>query len=57
MWDEERNTHLFTKATLEAAQPLIDMISIHDMRMVLPKDIPTLEVCSTKNYTRVDNLF
>ena len=31
LWDEERNAHLFTKAALEAAQPLIDMISIHDM--------------------------
>ena len=57
MWDEERNTHLFTKAALEAAQPLLDMISRYDMQMVLPKDIPTLEVCMTKNFTRVDNIF
>ena len=57
LWDEERNAHLFTKAALEAAQPLIDMISKHDMCMVLPKDIPMLEACSTKNFTRVDNVF
>ena len=25
--------------------------------MALPKDTPTLEACTTKNYTRVDNLF
>ena len=57
MWDEERNAHLFTRAVLEAVQPLLDMVSTHDMRMVLPKDIPTLEASSTKNYTRVDNVF
>ena len=33
------------------------MISEHDMRMALPKDIPTLEACATKNFTRVDNVF
>ena len=31
MWDEERNAHLFTKAALEAVQPLLDMLSDHDM--------------------------
>lgn len=25
--------------------------------MALPKDIPTLEACSKKNFTRVDNVF
>ena len=25
--------------------------------MVLPKNIPTLEACATKNFTRVDNMF
>lgn len=28
-----------------------------DMQMALPKDLPTLEVSTTKNYTRVDNVF
>ena len=27
------------------------------MKMALPKDIPTLEACSTKNYMRVNNVF
>lgn len=31
VWDEERNTHLFTKVALEAAQPLLNMISKHNM--------------------------
>ena len=57
LWDEERNAHLFTKAALEATQPLLVMISNYDMHMVLAKDIPTLEACSTKNHTRVDNVF
>ena len=57
MWDKERNAHLFTRAVLEATQPLLDMISKHDMHMALPKDIPTLEACSTKNHTRLDNVF
>ena len=57
MWDEERNAHIFTKVALEATQPLLDMISKHNMHMALPKDIPTLEACSMKNHMRVDNVF
>ena len=55
--DEERNVHLFTKTVLEAAQLLLDMISNYNMFMALAKDIPTLEACTTKNYTRVNNIF
>ena len=57
IWDEERNAHLFTRRALEATQPLLDIIGRFDMHMVLPKDIPTLEACATKNFTRVDNVF
>ena len=57
IWDEVRNTHLFTKAALEAAQPLLNMISNYDMHMALAKDILMLEVCAMKNHTRVDNVF
>ena len=32
-------------------------IGQYDMHMTLPKDIPTLEACATKNFTRVDNVF
>lgn len=52
MWDEERNRHLFTTANLDRAQKLLDLISEYDMRMALPKDIPTLEAMATKNETR-----
>jgi len=57
LWDEERNTHLFTRPAMEATQPLLNMITRYNMKMALPKDIPTLEACTTKNYTQVDNVF
>ena len=57
IWEKERNAHLFTKAALEVAQLLLNMISNHNMLMALAKDIPMLEACLTKNYTRVDNIF
>jgi hypothetical protein len=43
LWDEEQNAHLFTRAALEATQLLLDLVNRYDMRMVLPKDLPTLE--------------
>ena len=55
--DEEWNAHLFTTAALEVTQPLLNMIARYNMKMALPKDIPTLEASSTKNYTWVDNVF
>ena len=57
LWDKERNAHLFTTAALEVTQPLLNMIARYNMKMALPKDIPTLEASSTKNYTQVDNVF
>lgn len=57
IWEEERNSHLFTAPALELAQPLLDLIAIHGMKMALPKGIPTLEHARTKNWTRPDNVF
>ena len=57
LWDKSRNSHLFSPANLSTAQPLLDLLAAHDMTMVLPKDIPTLEVLNTKNYMRPDNVF
>lgn len=57
MWDESRNSHLFTSTNLSAAQPLLDLLATYGMTMALPKDIPTLEALNTKNYTRPDNVF
>src|SRR5579875_1069891 len=57
MWDNLSNTHLFTAANLNAAQVLIDLVTQHNMSMVLPPSIPTPEASNTKNLTRVDNVF
>lgn len=57
LWDEERNRHLFTAANLDKAQTLLDLLTSHDMRMILPKDLPTLEAKNSKNTTRPDNTF
>jgi hypothetical protein len=57
LWDEERNMHLFTLGNLDLAQTLIDLTADHNLVMVLPKDIPTLQSASTKNYTCTDNVF
>ena len=57
MWDEERNCHLFTMQALEESLKLITLAADHNMYMALPKDIPTLESMSTKNWTRPDNVF
>jgi ribonuclease HI len=57
LWEEERNKHLFTRGALDKAQQLINLTADYGMEMVLPKNIPTLEVSSTKNWTRADNVF
>ena len=46
LWDEDRNRHLFTASALQAADRLLEKIADHNMIMVLPKDIPTLEAKS-----------
>jgi hypothetical protein len=57
MWDEDRNTSLFTRKNLDEAQILIDFTTDWDLDMALPKGIPTLEHSRTKNLTRPDNIF
>jgi Endonuclease-reverse transcriptase len=57
IWDEPRNAHLFTQENLELAQPLLNMLGHHNMKMALPALIPTLKSHSTGNLTRVDNVF
>ncbi|KAF8224631.1 DNase I-like protein [Tricholoma matsutake] len=42
LWDEARNTHLFTTQNLDLTQPLLNMLGRHNMKMVLPPQIPTL---------------
>ena len=57
MWDEERNSHLFTNTALDAAQKLLDILSDFGLVQALPKDLPTLVSSSTGNWTRPDNVF
>src|SRR6266481_4936560 len=44
-------------SALSATQPLISLLSDHNMIMLLLKGIPTLQSMSTGNWTRVDNVF
>ncbi|EUC67759.1 reverse transcriptase from transposon X-element protein, putative, partial [Rhizoctonia solani AG-3 Rhs1AP] len=56
-WDESRNAHLFTSAALDLAQPLLNIVNDHSLEMALPRDLPTLQSTSSKNYTRPDNVY
>ena len=57
MWDEERNSHLFTTNNLDTAQILIDLLADFSILMSLLKDIPTLQATYTKNLTWPNNIF
>ena len=57
IWDEPRNSHLFTKSNLDLAQPLLTLLDIYNMKMALPPFIPTLKAHKTGNHTRMDNVF
>src|SRR5882724_5984818 len=57
LWDEECNSHLFSRVNLEKSQVLIDALAEFDLKMVLPKDVPMLQALATGNHTRPDNIF
>jgi len=57
LWDEDRNTQLFTSHYLNAAQPLLNLIADYGMIMMLPKGFPTFQSSSSKNWTCPDNIF
>lgn len=57
MWDDIKNTHLFTCQNMDAAQILLDFLAGQEMFMALPGSLPTLEATTTKNLTRPDNVF
>ncbi|TFY73473.1 hypothetical protein EWM64_g10538 [Hericium alpestre] len=56
-WDEAHNKHLFTRPNLDAADALLRFMADCDMRMALPRYIPTLRSFSTENLTRPDNVW
>jgi hypothetical protein len=42
LWDEPRNVHLFTQENIDLAQPLLNLLRWHNMKMALPPYIPML---------------
>ena len=56
-WDDEQNTHLFTRSSLDEAQILINATIDYNLQMTLPKRLPTLIAMLTGNYKRTDNVF
>ena len=57
LWDDDKNTHLFTQQSLRNAEGIIELIAENNMEMALPKGIPTLQHMRTKRYSRPDNVF
>ena len=57
LWDKPHNNHLFTKNNLDKTQLLIDLLAHYNMKMALPPLLPTLKSHSTRNLTRIDNVF
>ena len=57
LWDRDEDTHLFTADAIRKADHFIELLSDHDMEMVLPKGVPTLQHMRTKRYSRPDNVF
>ncbi|EUC54465.1 endonuclease/exonuclease/phosphatase, partial [Rhizoctonia solani AG-3 Rhs1AP] len=56
-WDDPSNEDLLTDQYIEAADPLIQLLGDHDLRMILPERIPTHEHFVSKRYSRLDNVF
>ena len=57
LWDDDKDTHLFTNQALRKAEGIIALLAEHEMTMALPKGIPTLRHMRTKKYSRPDNIF
>jgi hypothetical protein len=57
LWDDDKDTHLFTGQALRDAEGIIDLLAEFDMVMTLPKGIPTLQHMRSKKYSRPDNFF
>ena len=57
LWDDDKDTHLFTRQVLRDVEGIINLLVEHNMEMVLLKGIPTLQHMRTKKYSRPDNIF
>ena len=56
LWDDDKDTHLFTRQALRNAEGLIELMANHGMELALPKGIPTLQHMRSKRYSRPDNV-
>ena len=57
LWDDDKDTHLFTNQALRNAEGIINLLADYGMEMTLPKGTPTLQHMRTKRYSRPDNVF
>ena len=57
LWDRDEDIHLFTGQATRDAEGLIRLLADHNMQMVLPKGVPTLQHMRSKRYSRPDNIF
>jgi len=57
LWDSPSDTRLFTNVNIEAANTLIELIETHEMEMVLPAGLPTLQTFRSGNSSRPNNVF
>jgi hypothetical protein len=57
LWDRDEDEHLFTPPAIRATDKLINLLTEHDMVMLLPKDTPTLQHMVTERFSRPDNVF
>jgi endonuclease/exonuclease/phosphatase family metal-dependent hydrolase len=56
LWDDDKDTHLFTRQALRDTEGIIELMAEYGMVMALPKGIPTLQHMRSKNYSRPDNV-
>jgi len=57
MWEEPHNHHLFTSSMLREADLLIVIVAEHEMVIILPEGIPTLNSMAMKTWMWPDNVF
>ena len=57
LWDRDEDIHLFTRQATRDAEGLIRLLADHEMQMILPKGVQTLQHMRSKRYSRPDNVF
>jgi len=57
LWDRDEDHRLFTQAADRRARKLISLVADENMKMTLPKGLPTIRHYTTGNFTRPDNVW